>query len=143
MVFNFKTAPQAFLLCFVCWLVLSRLEEQPKVKGAVALLLQYSDLVSAVCFYCYSSIGRRRTWRRRTARLEFLGNLRTSQAGILELRTILKITVNNSHAPHRTQDLLRVVDWQPNACTHLFDLGSCVADFRSTIIVKIRTKRLE
>ena len=70
----------------------------------------------------YSSIGRRRTWRRRTARLEFLGNLRTSQAGILEFRTILKITVNNSHAPHRTQDLLRVVDWQPNACTHFFSI---------------------
>ena len=65
--------------------------------------------------YEYSSIG-----RRRTARLEFLGNLRTSQAGIFELRTILKITVDNSHAPHRTQDLLRVVDWQPNACTHFF-----------------------
>ena len=91
----------------------------------------------------YSSIGGRRTWSRRTARLEFLGNLRTSQAGILELRTILKITVNNSHAPHRTQDLLRVVDWQPNACTHFFDLGSCVADFRITMIVEIRTKRLE
>ena len=30
----------------------SRLEEQPKVKGAVALLRQYSDLVSAVCYYC-------------------------------------------------------------------------------------------
>ena len=51
----------------------------------------------------YSSIGGRRTWSRRTARLEFPGNLRTSQAGILELRTILKITVNNSHATHRTQ----------------------------------------
>ena len=37
--------------------------------------------------------------------------------------TILKITVNNSHAPHRTQDLLRVVDWQPNACTHFFRFG--------------------
>ena len=47
--------------------------------------------------------GGRRTWSRRTARLEFPGNLRTSQAGILELRTILKITVNNSHATHRTQ----------------------------------------
>ena len=154
------------------------------------VLLQNFDKVS------YSSIGGRRTWSRRTARLEFPGNLRTSQAGILELRTILKITVNNSHATHRTQRtsssstcrrkenkrfwkrlsphvpraawtrLLHACWCAPHTvhvhgCTLLRsyspydstivakigrrtqDLGSCVADFRITMIVQIRTKRLE
>ena len=103
------------------------------------------ELLNWLCDY-YNSIGRRRTWRRRTARLEFLGNLRSSQAGISEFRTILKITANTSHSttatPHRTQDILRVLDWQQNACTHF----SASTSLRKALQVQVhvdkrRTKR--
>ena len=63
----------------------------------------------------YSSIGRRRTWRRRTARLELPGKFKNISGWNFGVKNDFE---NNSHAPHRTQDLLRVGEWQPNACTH-------------------------
>ena len=81
-------------------------------------VLSHVHFIHNNCQAAYSSIGRRRTWRRRTAWLEFLGNLRTSQAGILELRTILKITVNNSctaQNPGFTKS-----GWLAAKCMHTF-----------------------